>query len=58
VPTHPIYYPVYPEHPIELPPDASTPGLTPEHPILLPGDTVTLYVSRGPSKPVEVAIPK
>jgi hypothetical protein len=49
---------VFPAHPIELPPDASTPGLTPEHPILLPGDTVTLYVSRGPSKPIEVAVPK
>jgi hypothetical protein len=35
VPTHPIYIPVYPSHPIVIPPNAIGPGV-PTHPIVLP----------------------
>lgn len=37
-PSQPIYIPVYPAHPIELPPDAVPPDMTlePSHPIYIP----------------------
>jgi len=37
-PAHPIYIPVYPAHPIELPPDTLPPDMTlePSHPIYIP----------------------
>jgi hypothetical protein len=35
VPSHPIYIPVEPGHPIVIPPEAIAPG-TPTHPIVLP----------------------
>jgi hypothetical protein len=35
-PTHPIYIPVYPAHPIELPPGTPPSDVKPEHPIYFP----------------------
>jgi hypothetical protein len=59
VPTHPIYIPVYPAHPIVIPPEAIAPGVPahpivlpppgrPEHPIVIPPDAIAPGVPTHP----------